>query len=80
VDPPTPETEGLRDLLRCRDDLRCARIAARHRVLKRDRHPQTRLVPRHLALLTRHRAYQPARHRQTTSPSSSPTRPSRTST
>jgi len=31
---PTPETEGLRDLLRCRDDLRCARTAARHRVLK----------------------------------------------
>lgn len=34
VHPPTPETEGLRDLLRCRDDLRCARTAARHRVLK----------------------------------------------
>lgn len=32
--PPTPETEGLRDLLRCRDDLRCARTAARHRVVK----------------------------------------------
>jgi len=31
---PTPELEGLRDLLRCRDDLRCARSAARHRVLK----------------------------------------------
>jgi transposase len=31
---PTTETEGLRDLLRCRDDLRCARTAARHRVLK----------------------------------------------
>jgi hypothetical protein len=25
VQPPTVETEGLRDLLRCRDDLRCAR-------------------------------------------------------
>ena len=25
VQPPTPETEGLRDLVRCRDDLRCAR-------------------------------------------------------
>ena len=24
VQPPTPETEGLRDLLRCRDDIRCA--------------------------------------------------------
>ena len=32
VQAPTPETEGLRDLLRCRDDLRCARTAARHRV------------------------------------------------
>jgi transposase len=34
VAPPTVETEGLRDLLRCRDDLRCARTAARNRVLK----------------------------------------------
>jgi transposase len=34
VCPPTPETEGLRDLLRCREDLRRARIAARNRVLK----------------------------------------------
>jgi len=34
VHPPTTELEGLRDLLRCRDDLRCARTAARHRVLK----------------------------------------------
>ena len=34
VHPPTAETEGLRDLLRCRDDLRCARTAARQRVLK----------------------------------------------
>jgi transposase len=34
VAPPTPETEGLRDLLRCRDDLRGARTAARHRVGK----------------------------------------------
>jgi transposase len=34
VQPPTPETEGLRDLLRCRDDIRCARTAARHRVSK----------------------------------------------
>ena len=34
VSPPTPETEGLRDLLRCRDDIRCARTAARHRVAK----------------------------------------------
>jgi transposase len=34
VAPPTPEQEGLRDLVRCRDDLRCARTAARHRVAK----------------------------------------------
>ena len=34
VQPPTPETEGLRDLMRCRDDLRRARTAARHRVSK----------------------------------------------
>ena len=32
VAPPTPEPEGLRDLVRCRDDLRCARTAARQRV------------------------------------------------
>lgn len=31
---PDCETEGLRDLMRCRDDLRCARTAARHRVAK----------------------------------------------
>jgi transposase len=34
VQPPTPETEGLRDLLRCREDLRRARVAARNRVVK----------------------------------------------
>jgi transposase len=34
VMPPTAELEGLRDLLRCRDDIRCTRTAARHRVLK----------------------------------------------
>jgi transposase len=34
VAPPTPEREGLRDLVRCRDDLVCARRAARHRVAK----------------------------------------------
>lgn len=34
VAPPTPEQEGLRDLVRCRDDLRCERTAARHRVAK----------------------------------------------
>lgn len=34
VHPPTPELEGLRDLLRARDDLRLARMATRNRVLK----------------------------------------------
>jgi transposase len=34
VMPPTAELEGLRDLLRCRDDLRRAQTAARNRVLK----------------------------------------------
>jgi transposase len=34
VAPPTLEQEGLRDLVRCADDLRCARTAARHRVAK----------------------------------------------
>src|SRR4051794_10236540 len=31
---PSPEQEGLRDLVRCADDLRCARTAARHRIAK----------------------------------------------
>ncbi len=34
VMPPTPEQEGLRDLVRCREDLRDARTRARHRVIK----------------------------------------------
>jgi transposase len=34
VAPPSPEQEGLRDLVRCADDLRCARTAARHRTAK----------------------------------------------
>jgi transposase len=34
VAPPSVEQEGLRDLVRCRDDLRRARTAARHRVAK----------------------------------------------
>jgi transposase len=34
VCPPTPEQEGLRDLVRCRHDLVAARRAARHRVQK----------------------------------------------
>jgi transposase len=34
VRPPTPEQEGLRDLVRCRHDLVAARRSARHRVQK----------------------------------------------
>ena len=34
VYPPSPEQEGLRDLVRCRDDLRRSRTAARHRISK----------------------------------------------
>jgi transposase len=34
VEPPSPEQEGLRDLVRCREDLRRARTSARHRVAK----------------------------------------------
>ena len=34
VEPPSPEQEGLRDLVRCGDELRRARTAARHRVAK----------------------------------------------
>ena len=34
VAPPSPQTEGLRDLMRCREDLRRARTAARHRIGK----------------------------------------------
>jgi len=34
VAPPSRAQEGLRDLVRARDDLRCARTAARHRVVK----------------------------------------------
>jgi transposase len=34
VSPPTPAQEGLRDLMRCREDLRRARQDARHRVAK----------------------------------------------
>jgi transposase len=34
VQAPSPEQEGLRDLVRCRDDLRRSRTAARHRISK----------------------------------------------
>ena len=62
VQPPTPETEGLRDLLRCRDDLRCARTAARHRVAKAllrhgriFREAKTTWTARHRAWIARQR-------------------------
>jgi transposase len=35
VCPPTPQQEGLRDLVRCREDLRRARTAARQRIGRR---------------------------------------------
>jgi transposase len=69
VQPPTPETEGLRDLLRCRDDLRCARTAARHRVSKQllrhglvfreGKHSWTKV---HLAWVHRQRLADPLAH------------------
>jgi transposase len=34
VQPPSSQQEGLRDLVRCRDDLRRSRTAARHRIAK----------------------------------------------
>src|ERR671928_1042794 len=34
VQPPSTEQEGLRDLVRCREDLRDARTRARHRAIK----------------------------------------------
>jgi transposase len=34
VAPATPQQEGLRELVRCRDDLVCVRRAARHRIVK----------------------------------------------
>lgn len=69
VQPPTPETEGLRDLLRCRDDLRCARTAARHRVSKQllrhglvYREGKKAWTHRHRAWLARQRLADPLAH------------------
>lgn len=69
VAPPTPETEGLRDLLRCRDDLRCARTAARHRVSKQllrhgriYREGKHQWTGRHREWLTRQRLEDPLAH------------------
>src|SRR6266516_4105231 len=66
VRPPTPEQEGLRDLVRCRDDLRRARTAARHRVGKQllrygrvYREGKTSWTLRHQAWLRRQRLDDP---------------------
>ena len=65
-DPPTAELEGLRDLLRCRDDVRGARLAARNRVLKQllrhgriFREGKTAWTKLHRAWLARHRLDDP---------------------
>jgi transposase len=69
VAPPDRQTEGLRDLMRCRDDLRCARTAARHRVTKQllrhgriDRDGKHAWTTRHLAWLHRQRLDDPLAH------------------
>jgi transposase len=68
VMPPTPEQEGLRDLVRCREDLRDARTRARHRAVKqllrrghvyRDGNHWTQ---RHRAWLRRQRLAEPVAH------------------
>lgn len=66
VRPPTPEQEGLRDLVRCRDDLRRARTAARHRIGKQllrsgrvYREGKTAWTLRHRAWLRRQRLDDP---------------------
>lgn len=66
VAPPTPEQEGLRDLVRCADDLRCARTAARHRVSKQllrygriFRDGKRSWTKRHLAWVRRQRLEHP---------------------
>jgi transposase len=70
VAPPTPEQEGLRDLVRCFDDLRCARTAARHRVAKQLlRHGRIftegkkSWTRRHIAWVRRQRLEDPNAHR-----------------
>ena len=53
---PTPEQEGLRDLVRCREDLRDARTRARHRAVKQLlRHGHVFREGKHWTL--RHRAW-----------------------
>jgi transposase len=66
VCPPTPAQEGLRDLVRCRDDLRCARTAARQRIGKQllrygciYREGKTAWTRQHRAWLHRQRLNEP---------------------
>jgi hypothetical protein len=66
---PTPQTEGLRDLLRCREDLRCARTAARHRVSKQllrhgrvYRDAKTQWTKTHRAWIARQRLHDQLAH------------------
>lgn len=69
VHPPTEELEGLRDLMRARDDVRCARMAARNRVLKQllrhgriFREGKTAWTLRHRAWVARQRLDDPLAH------------------
>jgi transposase len=56
VAPPSPEQEGLRDLVRCREDLRDARMRARHRAVKQlTRHGHVFRDGKHWTL--KHRAW-----------------------
>jgi transposase len=70
VAPPSPEQEGLRDLVRCFDDLRCARTAARHRVAKQllrygriFREGKKSWTKRHIAWVRRQRLDEPVAQR-----------------
>jgi transposase len=70
VQPPSPEQEGLRDLVRARDDLRATRTAARHRVAKQllrhghvFREGKTSWTKQHRAWLTRQRLADPLAQR-----------------
>jgi transposase len=69
VAPPTVEQEGLRDLVRCRDDLVCARRAARHRVGKQllrhghiFREGKKSWTKQHIAWVRRQRLADPLAH------------------
>lgn len=70
VAPPSPEQEGLRDLVRCADDLRCARTAARHRIAKQllrhghiFREGKKSWTRQHIAWVRRQRLADPNSHR-----------------